>query len=112
MRYHVQVETRKLLKKARRQARLSQRRLAELAGMPHSTVARIESGAIDARASTLARLLRICGFDLEALPSPGSGVDRSQIRERLARSPRERLEDLAAAAAAVERIRGRARRVG
>jgi transcriptional regulator with XRE-family HTH domain len=104
------VETGKLLKKARRRARLTQRRLADLAGVPQSTVARIESGTIDARATTLARLLRICGFDLEALPRPGAGVDLSQIRERLARSPRERLEDLAAAAAAMERIRGRARR--
>jgi transcriptional regulator with XRE-family HTH domain len=105
------VKTGRVLKKARRRAGLTQRRLGELAGVPQSTVARIESGAIDARATTLARLLRSCGFDLEALPRPGAGVDRSQIRERLARSPRERLEDLAAAAAAMERIRGRAQKV-
>lgn len=80
--------------------------------MAQSTVARIESGDIDARASTLSRLLRICGFDLEPLRRPGEGVDRSQIRERLARTPLERLEDLSAAAAAMEQIRGRARKAG
>ena len=106
------METSKVLRKARRQARLSQRRLAELAGMPQSTVARIESGDIDARATTLSRLLRMCGFDLEPLRRPGEGVDRSQIRERLARTPLERLQDLAAAAAAMEHIRGRARKAG
>lgn len=105
------MKTSRILKKARRQAGLTQRGLGELAGVPQSTVARIESGAIDARATTLARLLRFCGFDLEALPRLGAGVDRSQIRERLARSPRERLEDLTFAAAAMERIRGRARKV-
>ena len=38
------------------------------------------------------------------------GVDRAQIRERLALTPRQRLEDLTAAATAVRRLQGRARK--
>jgi predicted transcriptional regulator len=89
---------------------LSQRDLAARAGVPQSTVGRIESGSTDPRASTLSRLLRACGFELEAEPRLGLGVDRTQIRDRLAMSPRERIESTAAAAEAVARIRGRARR--
>jgi transcriptional regulator with XRE-family HTH domain len=84
--------------------------LAERTGVPQSTIGRIEIGAIDPRASTLDRLLRACHFELEALPSLGEGIDRSQIRDRLRLSPRERIEAASGAAAAVARIRGRARK--
>jgi predicted transcriptional regulator len=99
-----------LVRRARRWVNLSQRDLAARAGVPQSTVGRIESGSTDPRASTLSRLLRACGFELEAEPRLGLGVDRTQIRDRLAMSPRERIESTAAAAEAVARIRGRARR--
>jgi predicted transcriptional regulator len=99
-----------LLRRARRWRNLSQRGLAALAGVPQSTVGRIEAGTIDPRASTLSRLLRACGFELEAEPLLGLGVDRTQIRERLRMTPRERIENTAAASEAVARIRGRARR--
>jgi predicted transcriptional regulator len=106
------MESQELLRSIRGRAGLTQRRLAQLAGVPQSTVSRIESGAIDPRISTLSRLLRSCGYELEARPRLGQGVDTSLIRERLDRSPRERLEDLAFAAEAIARLRGRARRVG
>jgi len=48
--------------------------------------------------------------DLEPMPAIGEGVDRSQIRERLALTAAERIRDLAKAAAAISRIEGRARR--
>src|SRR5918996_5376772 len=96
-----------LLRRARRRANLSQRNLAARAGVPQSTVGRIESNSADPRTSTLSKLLRACGFELEAEPRLGLGVDRSQIRERLALSPRERIENTAAAAEAVAKIRGR-----
>jgi transcriptional regulator with XRE-family HTH domain len=101
-----------LVRRARRRANLSQRDLAARAEVPQSTVGRIESGSTDPRASTLSKLLQACGFELEAEPRLGLGVDRTQIRERLGMSPRERIESTAAAAEAVSRIRGRARRVG
>lgn len=72
--------------------------------MPQSTVGRIETGALEPRIDTLLRLLHASGHDLELAVRLGEGVDRSQIRERLALSPRQRLEDLAKAAAAIGRL--------
>lgn len=90
---------------ARRRAQLSQRALAARAGVPQSTIARIEAGVLDPRTTTLIRVLRAAGHDLSAQPRLGEGVDRSLIRERLRRSPRQRIEDAAVAAANVERLR-------
>src|SRR3954452_12925493 len=81
----------RLLRWARRRAGLSQRQLADPAGVPQSTFGRIESGASDPRLSTLRRLLRACGFDLEVEPLVGMGVDRSQFRETLALTPERRI---------------------
>lgn len=78
--------------------------------MPQSTIARIESGLIDPRATTLDALLRACGDELASVPCIGVGVDRTLIRSMLRLSPRERLENLATFAAFLEKIRGRARR--
>jgi hypothetical protein len=99
-----------LLKNARTRAGLTQRSLAARAGVPQSTVGRIETGAIEPRIDTLLRLLHASGHDLELGKRLGNGVDRAQIRERLALTPRQRLEDLTAAAAAMGRIHGRARK--
>ena len=99
-----------LLRKARRLAGLTQRSLAERAGVPQSTVGRIETGALHPRTDTLIRLLHASGHQLELGPRLGVGVDRGQIRERLALTPRQRLEDLTNAAAAIRRLRGRARK--
>lgn len=96
------------LRHARRQAGLSQRELASRAGVPQSTVGRIENGAAEPRSSTLDRLLRACGFQLEALPKLGEGIDRSLIGEFLRLSPRERIEYNAEAAINSERLVGRA----
>jgi transcriptional regulator with XRE-family HTH domain len=102
--------TEQALRGARHRAGLSQRELAALAGVPQSTVGRIEAGLIDPRASTLRALLERCGADLEVAPLLGVGVDRAQIRERLARTPAGRLADLTAAAEALRGLTGRARR--
>src|SRR5437867_5066742 len=95
-----------ILRQARRHADLTQRDLAARAGVPQSTIGRIEAGAIDPRASTLRRLLRACGSDLETIARFGDGIDRSVIRERLRRTPRQRLEDLAVAASSIRRLAG------
>lgn len=83
------------LRWARLTAGLSQRALAKKSGFPQSTIARIETGAIDPRVGTLTRLLHACGFDLEVEPRLGVGVDRSQIREMLSLTPAERLQRVA-----------------
>ena len=84
-----------MLSWARHQAGLSQRDLAERAGVPQSTVGRIESGAIDPRARMMDRLLRVCSFELDAVPREDAGVDRSLIRMYLEMTPRQRIESSA-----------------
>jgi transcriptional regulator with XRE-family HTH domain len=101
------MEPSEAIRTTRRRARLTQRELAARAGVPQSTVARIESGAIDPRASTLRVLLRACGADLEVVDRLGVGVDRTTIRGRLELSPGERLRELERAWADVSRIRSR-----
>jgi predicted transcriptional regulator len=99
------VKAARALRYARRRAGLTQRVLGDRTGVPQSTIARIESGAVDPRTGTLSRLLRACGFDLEVEPRLGLGVDRSQIRELLEADPTERLVNATTAARGLRRIR-------
>jgi len=87
-----------LLRRARREAGLSQRALAARAGVLQSTIGRIEIGAVDPRFDTITRLLRACGFGLEITPTLGAGVDRSLIREMLSLTPTDRVARLTAEA--------------
>lgn len=87
----------RLLRQARRRAGLSQRALAQRAGVPQPQIARIESGTVSPRLDTLDRLLSATGSGLELAPRIGIGVDRTLIRAALRRSPEERV--LAAGAA-------------
>jgi transcriptional regulator with XRE-family HTH domain len=79
------------LTKARKQAGLSQRELAERARLPQSTVARIESGVVSPRIDTFEWLLSLCGYRL-AISRLGKGVDRTMIRELLKLTPDERVD--------------------
>ena len=101
------MEAATVVRAARHAAGLSQRALAVRAGVPQSTVARIESRALDPRAGTVARLVRAAGFELVTQPRPGAGVDRSQIQERLRLTPRQRIDEVVAAARNVDRLRRR-----
>jgi transcriptional regulator with XRE-family HTH domain len=82
--------TGRLVAYARRRAGLSQRGLARVAGVPHSTVARIELGRLSPRADTLERLLRATGRTLATEEVLGADEDRSLIRDRLRLSPAAR----------------------
>src|ERR1700693_2919600 len=93
-----------LLRSARLRAGLSQRSLARLAEVPQSTVARIELGAVDPRSDTLAGLLNAAGYELDTTRRLGIGIDRSQIRELLQLSPRDRLNLAATDAAGLRRL--------
>src|SRR5262245_9719575 len=90
------------LRYARRRARLTQRELAEKAGVPQPAIARIEGGAVSPRVNTLMPLLEAAGFTLEVSPAIGRGVDRSLIRANLERTPEERVR---AATQAAENLR-------
>lgn len=90
------------LRHARRRARLTQRQLAEAAGVPQSTVARIEAGTTMPRVDTFEHLLETCGMDIELSHKRGVGVDVTLIERRLRLTPEERLDRGIEDAAAIE----------
>lgn len=73
---------------------MSQRALGVAAGIPQSTIARIETGMLAPRTTTLERLLTATGHSLTTEPRVGVGVDRSQIRAMLERSVAQRVRML------------------
>jgi transcriptional regulator with XRE-family HTH domain len=104
------MEHHEVLRAARHRARLSQRELAARTGIAQPTIARIERGLVDPRVGTVDRLLEACGARLSVEPLPGHGIDRTQMRELLLLTPRERVESLrrdAAGLAALDRAVGR-----
>lgn len=54
-----------LIREARLRAGMTQRRLAELAGMAQPMLARIEKGKSRPPLDLVNRLVRICGFEIE-----------------------------------------------
>lgn len=97
------------VRQARHARGWTQRTLAVRAGVPQSTVGRIEAGLVDPRSRTVDRLLRACERELQVGSRAGEGVDRSQLRELLRMSPAQRLALLTSAASSMSQLWGRAR---
>lgn len=94
-----------LLREARKRSGLTQAELAKRAGVPQSTVGRIESGVRVPSIEMLERLIRAAGFELRvALGEPDPGTE-SLFERTLRRTPLERLADATRAARFV--LRGR-----
>jgi transcriptional regulator with XRE-family HTH domain len=94
-----------IVREARRRAGLSQAALAARAGVPKSTVGRIESGARTPSADLVEQLVRAAGFELTlSLSEPDPGTD-SMFERTLRRTPAQRLADATRAARFV--LRGR-----
>jgi len=90
------LEAAKLLRDARAKANLWQRELARRARTVQSVVARIEAGA-SPRCSTLVRLLRAAGFDLDVALAPAAARRSHMLADvpRILRlSPEQRLLEL------------------
>lgn len=83
-----------ILREARRRADLTQQGLAEAAGKPQSTIAKIERGRRDPSLTTLQELVRAAGFDLRLELVPRDDHDRQLIDAMLALSPDDRLTTL------------------
>jgi transcriptional regulator with XRE-family HTH domain len=83
-----------LLREARAQANLSQRALAERAGVAQSEIARIENGRQEPSYARLAHLVRAAGFDLKIALVPHDDHDERLVDAMLARSVEERLDSL------------------
>jgi transcriptional regulator with XRE-family HTH domain len=94
-----------LTREARKRAGLTQVELARRAGVPQSTVARIETGARVPSTAMAERLIRAAGFELRVgLGEPDPDTD-SLLERTLRRTPRQRLADATRAARFV--LRGR-----
>ncbi len=98
-----------MLRSARRTSGLTQRELADLAGIPQSSIARIERGATVPRLDTMQRLLEATGHRLEVEPRLGRGVDRTLIRELLGLTPDQRGRAAMQAGQALASFRAEAR---
>jgi transcriptional regulator with XRE-family HTH domain len=83
-----------LLQEARRRSGLTQAELARRAGVPQSTVAKIERGRRDPSLSTLERLVRAAGLELRIQLAPHDHHDLQLIDLMLDLTPEERLQSL------------------
>ncbi len=89
---------RHLIREARKRAGLTQVGLARRAGVPQSTVGRVESGARVPSTALAERLVRAAGFELRVgLGEPDPDTD-SLFERTLRRKPRQRLADATRAA--------------
>jgi transcriptional regulator with XRE-family HTH domain len=84
------VDARSIVLEARLGAGLSQRELARRSGVPQASISRIERALVSPRTETLDRLLRACGWDVGLVLRPGTGLDRSLIRDKLRLTTAER----------------------
>ncbi len=94
-----------LVREARRRAGFTQAELAERAGVPKSTVGRIESGARGPSTEMVERLVRAAGWNVSvSLSDPDPSTD-SMFERTLRRTHAERLSDATRVARFV--LRGR-----
>jgi transcriptional regulator with XRE-family HTH domain len=86
-----------ILRESRLRAGLSQRRLAELAGVTQPTIARMEGGLIQPTFERLLELVRACGLDLDVRVVPLDEDAWTVARRGLELTPDERLDRAVAA---------------
>jgi transcriptional regulator with XRE-family HTH domain len=79
-----------LLQVAREEAGLSQRELAQRAGVTQSDIARIESGTREPSIPTIQRILAGAGLELRFRLAPLEDHDRVLVERQARRSPEER----------------------
>lgn len=84
------------VREARRRAGLSQAGLAARAGTTQSAIARVESGRTSPSLDYLTRLVRACGFDIQARLVPHDNGEWTLARENLRLTPEERLRKMLA----------------
>ena len=84
------MDARSIVLEARLGAGLAQRELARQSGVPQASISRIERALVSPRTETLDRLLRACGRDVGLVLRPGTGLDRSLIRDKLRLTTAER----------------------
>src|SRR5262245_20456072 len=83
-----------ILVEARRRAGLTQRVVAQRAGVTQPTVARIERGDVEPSFERLLSLIRACGLDLEVHVVPLDEDAWTQAERGATATPDERLDRL------------------
>ncbi|HEY5428312.1 MAG TPA: helix-turn-helix domain-containing protein [Solirubrobacteraceae bacterium] len=102
-----------LLRQARTTAGLTQAELGARLGVTQPVIARLESAGSNPTYATLERALRVTGHGLALAGRPAlptAAVDLSQLRERLALTPEERLRLFTGSQRNLAALAGRARR--
>jgi transcriptional regulator with XRE-family HTH domain len=94
-----------LCRQVRRRAGLSQRALADLAGVSPSTIARIERGRLEPTLDLLLRLVDAADLRLRLVLEPDDGTSRRQMERRAAMTVEARITE----AASVAELRGMVR---
>ena len=89
---------RSLVREARKRAGLTQIALAERAGVPQSTVARVESGVQVPSTDMVERLVRASGFEIRVALGERDPGTLSLFERTLRRTPAQRLADATGAA--------------
>lgn len=84
---HITMKAATILRTARRRVGLSQRELAKKTGVPQPMISAIERGQQDPRHSTLDKLLRACGQELDIVMRGGRGIDKTQFQSSLREGP-------------------------
>lgn len=98
---------RSLVREARKRAGFTQAELGRRAGVPQSTVARVESGARTPSTDLVERLVRAAGFEILCRLGEPDPETRSLFETTLLQTPAQRLSSAARAARFV--LRGRSR---
>lgn len=93
------------VREARRRAGLSQADLAGRAGTTQSAIARVESGRTSPSLDYLTRLVRACGFDIQARLVPYDDGEWTLARKNLRLTPEERLQKMLTTAELVRTAR-------
>ncbi|MYF03582.1 MAG: helix-turn-helix transcriptional regulator, partial [Holophagales bacterium] len=96
---------RSLVREARKRAGLTQVALAERAGVPQSTVARVESGARTPSTDLVERLVRATGYEIRVGLGEPDAETAALLERNLQLSPQERLDNALRAARFVQRGR-------
>ena len=94
-----------LVREARKRAGLTQRSLAQRAGVAQSTVARIESGARCPSTDMVERLVCAAGFEIRVALGDPDPQTTSMLKRNLRRTPAERLANAVRATRFVQRAR-------
>ena len=96
---------RSLVREARKRGGLTQAALAQRAGVPQSTVSRIESGSRVPSTDLVEKLVRAAGFDIHVSLAEHDEGTAALFERTLKRTPDERLADATRAANFVLRAR-------